>query len=73
MERDKNITAGLDAHNDHTVIFDEDKRLDRAPQHPSEQFLQDMMMVIHIRPGFLKDHMKRDMIDGIAANIGFEL
>ena len=46
----RNISAGsVILHEDHTAIFDENTRVSRQPVSPTHEYLNDMMIIVHIR------------------------
>ena len=74
-ERIHNISKGLDVYHDDDVLANRDNssRIDHPPEHPNDQYLFNMMMVIHYREDYLKDHLGNDVITGIAISVEQEL
>ena len=69
----KNISAGEPTHEDHTVVYDDAVRIDRAPDNPNDVYLRDMFVVVHIRQEFLNDHEDRKMLNGQMISVEQEL
>ena len=63
----------MGTHEDHTAIFEEGTRLERAPDIPNEDYLRNMYVVVHLRQKYLKDSIGRDRMDGMMIGIDNEL
>ena len=45
-------------------MHDPEKRLVQVPEHPDHDFLRNMMILVHYREDYLKDHIDRDTLEG---------
>ena len=54
-------------------MHDPETRLGHPPEHPDHDFLRDMMIVVHYREDYLKDHLSRDTMEGHMISIEQEL
>ena len=60
-------------HEDHTAVYDDTIRIDRAPEDPKNDYLRAMFVVVHVRNEFLQDHQGKEMLNGRMISIEQEL
>ena len=60
-----NITNGLEVYEHHEIqLHDPEKRLEQPPEHPDRDFLRKMVILVHFREDYLKDHLEEDTLQG---------